>query len=74
MKDQNIISIPVYPEGRECSSPTAYRILSKFDNIVLNHLLLGGREVKTVHPELSNVQKQIICLLNIQEEKFWPDQ
>jgi transposase len=74
MRDRNIASIPVYSEERECSSPTAYRILHKFENIVVNHILVDGREVKTVHPRLSDIQKKILSLLDIQEEKFWPDQ
>ena len=74
MKSGDIASIPVYSEDRECSSPTSYRILSKFENIVMNHILVDGREVKTVHTELSKIQKQILSLLDIQEVKFWSNQ
>ena len=73
MKERNIASIPVYPEERECSSPTAYRILSKFENIVMNYILIDGKETKTVHSELSRAQRQILSLLDIEEERFWPN-
>lgn len=70
MKDRNIDSIPIYPEERECSSPTAHRILSRFENVVMNRILMGGKEVKTMHPDLSEAQKQILSLLDIEEERF----
>ncbi|MCL5989042.1 MAG: IS1634 family transposase [Candidatus Thermoplasmatota archaeon] len=74
MEKRDIASIPIYPEGRECSSPTAYRILSMFDNIMLNHILIDGREIKKIHTELTEMQKRILWLLDITEEVFWRDQ
>jgi hypothetical protein len=57
MEKRGIASLPIYPEGRECSSPTAYRILSLFDNIMLNHIIINGREIKRIHTDLTEVQK-----------------
>ena len=74
MKDQGMSGIPVYFEERECSSPTAYRLLSKFDNVLLNHILVDGREVKSVCTDLSDIQRQILALLHIEESTFRPDQ
>ncbi|MCL5990466.1 MAG: hypothetical protein M1166_09080 [Candidatus Thermoplasmatota archaeon] len=74
MEKRDIASIPIYPEGRECSSPTAYRILSKFDNTMLNHILIDGMEIKKIHTELTEMQKRILRLLDITEESFWQDQ
>ena len=74
MEKRDIASIPIYPEGRECSSPTAYRILSMFDNILLNHILIDGMEIKKIHTDLTEMQKRILWLLDITEEEFWRDQ
>jgi len=74
MEKRGIVSLPIYPEGRECSSPTAYRLLSLFDNIMLNHIIINGREIKKIHTDLTEVQKQILWLLDITEERFWRDQ
>ena len=74
MEKRGIASLPIYPERRECSSPTAYRILSMFDNIVLNHILIDGREIKKIHTDLTERQKQILWLLDITEETFWRDE
>ena len=74
MEKRGIASIPIYPEGRECSSPTAYRILSMFDNIMLNHILIDGMEIKKIHTQLTEMQKRILWLLDITEEAFWRDQ
>ncbi|EQD74759.1 Transposase [mine drainage metagenome] len=74
MEKRDVASIPIYPEERECSYPTSYRILSKFDNIVLNHVLIGGKEIKVIRTELTEIQKQILSLLDIPEDRFWLDQ
>jgi transposase len=74
MEKRGIASLPIYPEGRECSSPTAYRLLSLFDNIMLNHIIINGKEIKKIHTDLTEVQKQILWLLDITEERFWRDQ
>ena len=58
----------------ERASPTAYRILSKFDNTMLNHILIDGMEIKKIHTELTEMQKRILRLLDITEESFWQDQ
>lgn len=72
MKDQGISNIPVYFEERECSSTTAYRILSKFDNILLDHILVDGMDEKHVSTDISNTQRKILFLLHIEENRFRP--
>ena len=67
-------SFPIYLEGRECTSPTAYRILSTFDNIMINHILINGREIKKIQTDLTEMQKRILWLLDITEEAFWREQ
>jgi hypothetical protein len=61
-------------KGRECFSPTAYRILLMFDNIMLNQILIDGSEIKKIQTDLTKMQKRILWLLDITEEVFWRDQ
>lgn len=73
MKQAGIESLPIYSEGRECTSPTAYRIFSQFENMEEHHLLFAGREIRRFHTELSTIQKMILSLLGIPAEKFKPE-
>jgi hypothetical protein len=45
-----------------------------FDNIMLNHILIDGREIKKIHTDLTEMQKRILWLLDITEEVIWRDQ
>jgi hypothetical protein len=73
MEKKDIASISVYPEGGTRFSHSV-QILSKFDNIMLNHILIDGMEIKKIHTELTEIQKRILRLLDITEESFWQDQ
>ena len=41
-----------------------------FDNIMLNHILVDGREIKKIRTDLTEKQKQILRLLDITEKTF----
>ena len=71
---RNISSIHVYPEGMECSSSTAYRILSSSDNVMLIHILINGTDNKKIHTERTRMQKRILWFLDITEKPFWRNQ
>ena len=73
MKQAEINSLPIYSEDRECSSPTAYRVFSQFENVEAHHLLIEGKEIRKFYTELSNIQKMILSLLDIPAEKFEPE-
>ena len=65
MPANGLHELAVYPEDRGCKAPTATRVLEAFTGITRHHLLHEGKYVKTFHPELSDLQHQILHLLNI---------
>ena len=73
MKRAEIESLPIYSEERECTSPTADRIFSQFENVEAHHLLTKGKEIRRFYSDLSTIQKNILSLLDIPEEKFKPE-
>lgn len=52
MKPEGLTSIPLYPEERECQSPSAPRILEIFADAQRHHLVSDGQIVKVFDPEL----------------------
>lgn len=57
--------IPLYPELRACSTPSAARILELFSDLSRHELHHDGQIVQTFHPELSPLQDQVLELLQI---------
>lgn len=70
MKREKIASLPIYPEGRACESPTSSRMLELFDDIEVHHLLSDGEFVRTFFTGLNEKQKLVLRLLNVPEEKY----
>jgi len=54
-------TLPLYPEGRACSAPTARRILDIFEPVQRHHL--GGEEPLHFITELTPLQHQLLHLL-----------
>ncbi len=65
MKAAGLTGIPLYPELRDCPSPSAPRILEIFNNIQRHHLVRGEDIVQIFEPELTPLQQQILELLHI---------
>lgn len=70
MKDNGLESIPIYPESRECCSPTTDRILSLFENIHHHDLISEGAIVQTFQPQLKEIQHLVLKLLGIPDEVY----
>jgi hypothetical protein len=66
MKAANTRSIPLYPELRDCPSPSASRVLEIFTG-VSRHVLRdrNGRVIQVFEPELDKLQLQVLELLGI---------
>lgn len=58
-------AIPIYPEERECSAPSATRILEIFNGLSRHHLLSRGAVIEVFEPILSPLQRQVLQLLAI---------
>ena len=70
MKENGFESIPIYPESRECRSPTTDRILSLFENVHYHNLIRNGTIVQTFQPPLNEIQQLVLKLLDIPVEVY----
>ncbi len=64
MRKKNLQSLPVYPEGRLCTSPTIFDIVRLFKNVE-RYEVTSGDEILIFPAELSKIQKEVLNLLNI---------
>jgi transposase len=61
-----IESLPLYPEGRKCSRPTARRLIDLFDDVQRHSLRVGRRRGPVVFTtQLSKLQRRLLRLLGI---------
>ena len=66
MADLNLADIPLYPEHRPCTAPSAQRILQIFAGVARHHLTdHTGTTIQTFQPDLTPQQHQILQLLDI---------
>lgn len=66
MKRQEIKSIPIYPEKRECKYPTTHSIIYAFRNVEKYEFRdQNNKKVEYFPPELTTLQKQIIDLMGL---------
>jgi hypothetical protein len=65
MKDSGLRGIPLYPELRNCSAPSAARVLEIFDDVQRHYLTHSGETVQVFGPELTPLQLQVLDLLHV---------
>jgi transposase len=66
MADRALTELSLYPEDRGCAAPTAARVLAIFAGLARHHLRDADRHlVQTFEPELSDLQRQVLDLLQI---------
>ena len=71
MDKKSIEAVPIYPEERECKFPTANKVLELFSDVRLQHIIMSGKIVKTIPDNLSDKQKLLLQLLDIDVSKFF---
>jgi len=64
MRAAGIESLPIYPEGRRCPSPTIFDLVRLFRNVERYEVALGD-EITIFPAELTEIQKQVLELLGI---------
>ena len=64
MRKERLPSLPIYPEGRPCASPTIFDIVRLFQNVE-RYEVTSGDEILIFPAELSEIQKELLRLLNI---------
>jgi hypothetical protein len=63
--------ILLYPEHRACESPSTVRIFEIFDGLARRHLIgTSGQVVPTFPPELTELQRVLLDLLEVPEERY----
>lgn len=65
MKKAGLEGIPIYPEKRQCASPTTDKLLNLFNNVQHHYLTDNGALVKKFNPKLNEVQAFVLDLLKI---------
>ncbi len=65
MKKEGLTGIPLYPELRNCPSPSAPRILNIFASQERHHLVSKGETVQVFDPQLTQLHQQVLELLHI---------
>ena len=64
MKNKKIKSLPIYPEGRECKSPTMFDIVRLFKNI--ERYEVTQSKITAIYPaKLDPIQKEVLKLLEV---------
>ncbi len=72
MANAGTSQIPLYPELRACTAPSAARILELFSDLTRHQLRRDNQIVQTFHPELSPLQEQVLKLLKIPTTSYTP--
>jgi transposase len=65
MAAAGIDQLPLYPEDRPCTTPTATRVLEILDPLARTHITHHGRTLAVVAPELTPLQRQLLDLLDV---------
>ena len=71
MAAADIAKIPVYPELRGCTAPSASKILQIFADVTRHELHdQHGNLIQAFEPQLNDLQRQVLELLEIPETAF----
>jgi transposase len=73
MVDAGLSELSLYPEDRGCAAPTTARILEIFAGVARHELTApDGTVLRTFHPELTELQRQVLDLLDIPVSVYTP--
>jgi transposase len=70
MKSEALSAIPLYPELRDCPTPSAPRILEIFNGVQRHHLVDEGQTVRVFDPKLTPLQEQVLDLLHVPVDAY----
>ncbi len=73
MAQAGLSELSLYPEDRGCAAPTTARILEIFTGVARHELTAPDATVlRTFHPELTDLQRQVLDLLDIPSSVYGP--
>ena len=71
MASTNLAELPLYPEERGCSAPSAPRIFQIFAGLARQHLIgADDAVIQTFSPELTKLQQIVLGLLGVSESSY----
>lgn len=70
MADRKIDKLPLYPEGRQCRTPTMTRLIDNFEPLQRHVLLKGRTVIQQFAPELTDVRRQLLDLLGLSSRAY----
>ena len=73
MRDQKVTELPLYPEGRACTAPTAARVIEVLEPLSAHELTAGDEVLKRYDPSLSPLHQQILDLLGVPSTLYLTD-
>jgi transposase len=65
MTREQITDLPIYPEDRSCTAPTAARVFDHLAPLQRHHLTRDRQTVQTFEPQLTPLQAQLLSLLGV---------
>ena len=73
MTDAGLSELSLYPEDRGCTAPTTARILEIFTGVARHQLAApDGTVLRTFQPELTDLQAQVLDLLDTPTSVYRP--
>jgi len=72
MRHQGIESLPLYPEERSTSRPTAEQILKLYAHTQRHTITKDNLVLHAFEPELTELQQQILTLLGVPTTRYQP--
>lgn len=70
MQREGIEALPMYPEGRPCTRPTARRLIDLFAAVQRHELVEDGIQSQTTTTELTRLQRHLLRLLKMSAPSY----
>jgi transposase len=71
MEIRNLPSIPIYPEGRACKSPTSDKLIGLFSDVRLQYICRDKDVLQIVPDEFTKVQALALDLIGLKPVAFY---
>ena len=65
MERADVPELPMYPEERQCHKPTAEQVFRLFSLQARTVLVVAGKDVRSIDPELTDLQRQVLQLMGV---------
>ncbi|MEA3392370.1 MAG: IS1634 family transposase [Candidatus Marinimicrobia bacterium] len=71
MAKQDLSTIPIYPEQRECRYPTADKIFNLFSDLRIQRVTQKNKQLAIIPDKLNDIQKLVLELLGLNQEQYF---